>query len=238
MISIGLYGDSFTGVNEQSSMKYHWSTAIANELECTVVNYGAPGSSIYYSYKKFVDTHQNQDLNIFLITDPHRYIKPILLNNAHTFVPNILYLDHVLDKLDKESHRDLRGWFMCSDVEHNLDMIELMLEKIRLLDSNVIFLGSCFSAIDSHRIAKKFGLPKYSLFDIQKYMFKLLNISEYEMHRYLMHESDDLISGHLTPEINEIVANVVLDRMNSGVWNWDLPKIVNFKHNKKDYWNI
>ena len=52
MKSIGLFGDSYTGTVHFPGYQTHWSTLLQIELGAAVTNYGEPGSSLYFSYKK------------------------------------------------------------------------------------------------------------------------------------------------------------------------------------------
>lgn len=240
MKSIGLYGDSFAGSITELSYKYHWSSYLSLEFNCPVKNYGKPGSSIYYSYDIFKQTHIENTINIFLITDPNRYIGEVQFAGTKHFIPSLYALEHIykdkLNKLDEDDYKDLRGWFVSSKEKFNLDMAELMLEDIKRLDNDVIFLSSGFVNNTSEEIFNLFGLPKFNLLDIQNYMFLQFGVKNFEFHNYLPGENRELISGHFTPEINQILAKMFIKRIKEKVWDWVLPEKINFQYPKEMYW--
>jgi hypothetical protein len=53
-----------------------------------------------------------------------------------------------------------------------------------------------------------------------------------------MGESEQLIAGHFTPELNEIVADIILKKIETGVWDWTLPETVSFHHSITDYYKL
>jgi hypothetical protein len=240
-VNIGLYGDSFTGNVNRPAHQYHWSVLLGKELNVTINNYGRKGSPIYYSYKKFIETYKDNDLHIFLVTEPGRYIKEIQFNkNVSEFVPNFESVENYLKsfKQDNLSHdmdertlRDLKGWFISSCDEYNLTVAELMIEKIRNLDNNTIFVPS-FTRGLSHSMRTEQKTYENSLFKIHNFQSDCLGIPKRTWHN----ESQALISGHFTPEVNELFFRIILKRVQTGIWDWTLPEKIEFKHKSTEYY--
>jgi hypothetical protein len=65
---VGVYGDSFA----VEVVKDSWVDKLRTKLNCDVTSYGLSGSSLVYSYSKFMKNYATHDLNIFVLTDPTR----------------------------------------------------------------------------------------------------------------------------------------------------------------------
>ena len=221
MTKIGLYGDSFTGevVSSNSGITYHWSTLLADSIGGELTNFGRAGSSIYYSYRNFLENYNKFDLNIFVISMPDRYIKPITLNQGDiAFIPNIDTLEYFAktNQLSEKEKTHLVGWFISSDEVYHTDMTDLMIDKIVELDPSVVLIPGFKDALSSG-LSRKLG-NAIDLIELQQkqaldYNANLPNlIAHYE-------ENLDIISGHFTPEYNEYLFKVIKTRIDTGIWN-------------------
>ena len=144
MNSIGLFGDSYAGDKNIPSYKWHWSTLLSKELNKPIVNYGKAASSIYYSYEQFVNNYETHDLNIFLVTEPNRYISPVKTTSGEMYITNITYLETKKPEIFiNPAYKDIHGWFIASDHKYNREVAKLFLEKIISLDKNIILIP-CF----------------------------------------------------------------------------------------------
>lgn len=238
-MKIGIFGDSFTNSPGCPSMAYHWSELLANKLDGELDNYGEPGSSVYFSYKRFLENHSKHDLCIFLVSEPNRYIKPIdfgIVNNVHVSGINTL---NALRQFDERLYTNLEGWFICSDNQYNQDMTELMINHITELRKDVILLPS-FANSFSDSLKEKTGLDRFCFSDLIKYQTECLGLKiEHYGNTYFAKESKELIAGHLIPEINYIVFEKILQRININIWDWNLPdpKDIKLKHRTEEYFN-
>lgn len=236
MKSIGIYGDSFTGITESPGFKFHWSSLLAQHYGLELTNYGLPGSPVYYSFNKFKDNFFKHDINIFLVSEPGRYFGKVLMNgNNEEFMPNLNCLINEWDIISKPTAAHLEGWFLCSDDRYNSDMTDLMITYMKTLDPNTIFIPCFFSSI-SQELRKNLGLGiedcLYKLQEKQANYFSFsanVLISKYE-------ENHDIISGHLIPEINEFIFQVILKKINTGLWNWTIPNSIKPKSNFNYLW--
>lgn len=221
MKSIGIFGDSFAGADESySGMQYHWSTLLKNYFNCELVNYGLGGSSVYYSYKQFLHNHKKHDCVIFLVTEPGRYIKPVITKTQQKiFVPNIASIDHIDQtySITEPMVSDLQGWFLASDDTFNIDMSELMLEKILSLQPQTIVIPCFDSSVQNLNL-------DFNLFELQEKQASLFGLTAYELLSNYV-ENYDIISGHFLPEINHIVYENIKNRINNKKWNWTVNKV-------------
>ena len=243
-MKIGIYGDSFAADQNYRpvAIKYHWSTRLTNELNAEITNYGKAGSSVCYSYKKFIETYKDNEFNIFLVTEPGRYVKEIKVNNnLSAFIPTygiaemwvkVLEKEKVSHDVDERMIRDLKGWFMSSCDEFNRDVADLMLDRILLLDPNVL-LVPCFPYSLHNNMKTSLGVGENSLLMLHNFQSKCLGMPE----QIWFNESADLMSGHFTPEINELFYKIILKKIQTGVWDWSLPDKINFKYKVNDYYH-
>ena len=249
-MSIGLYGDSYgcgsLGQWTRNGMKYHWSTLLKQELDIKLTNYSLSGASIYYCYKKFLKFHHLHDTIIFLISWPDRYFKSVNLPSIGG-VQNIVSYEHivnirttcrdVISKEDDVALNDLNGWYKMGDLDYNEDICGLILDSILRIRPDTIFVP-CFGypAVEKSDFLKKQGLFNgQNLTDLYNHQIINLNVmphSEKNSHD----ENSNYISGHLTPEYNEIFYKIISERLKTGKWNWKMPDRVEFGENVKDYY--
>jgi hypothetical protein len=88
-MKIAVYGDSFAcnntrffpsddGLKPESNFGSAWIELLEDELGHSVTNFAIPGSAFMYSYEKFLDNYEKFDINIFVVTSPHRlYVKEL-----------------------------------------------------------------------------------------------------------------------------------------------------------------
>lgn len=229
MKSIGLFGDSFTGQTTTLAYQNHWAVILSSKLKCEVINYGIGGSSVYFSYKEFLKHSNKHFLNIFLITEPSRYIKHVEMEgDRKVYLPNIISMEtQEKNEFINPRYEDLKGWFMASDREYHIDMLELMLKEIKNLDKNCIFIPS-FS-FDEVTLEKFPDIPSFSLFELQKYQAQIYGKNNvFDLVNYY-HETE-LLSGHFVPEMNNWIAEVLYKKVTTGFWDLTIPKPTKFKY--------
>lgn len=79
-MKIAIYGDSFANSQEHNApgdlidRGKSWVEHLSEIHE--VFNFSCSGSSLFYSYKLFLENNKNFDYNIFLITEPNRITLP------------------------------------------------------------------------------------------------------------------------------------------------------------------
>ena len=75
---VAIYGDSFADTKVKSSSKLYtdndnvgWPDIVSQHH--SVANFARGGTSTYYSYQKFLNTHESFDTIIFVVTDYYRW---------------------------------------------------------------------------------------------------------------------------------------------------------------------
>ncbi len=238
MKSIGIFGDSFCGYQPNPSYeKYHWAPLLGKYFNCEIKNYGQPGSSLYYSYQEFIKNYYKQNLNIFLVTNPDRYpVKVRTSKNVKEWVSNIRSLDYIKNtsRIIDPPEVAIRGWFIASDLEYNREMSNLMIDKILNLDSTVIIFPCYFDSLNEEMIIK-LKLDKEMCMDsLQIIQAKAYDVSIETTWDFL--ESEELINGHLCPELNAVFFEIIKNRILTKKWHWDIPENINYKYKLEELW--
>lgn len=234
---IAIYGDSFAVSKLELSSS--WYSLLGKKLNSQVDSYGENGSSVYYSYKKFMESHIHYDRVIFLVTEPSRYYSHVKLTNGDTLhVPGINEIEWMrtnsnLNSVDLDTLDDIEAWYRVTDESYTQDMTALMLDKIESI-REVLFVP-CFPTSFSATRVQKEG-KTISLMELVFRQFELLNRSvEYDL---ITRENPEVISAHFGPEFNEFLANVVYNRMITGEWDFSEYKNVTLRHNTEYYYRI
>lgn len=250
---IGVYGDSYASSNSDYAVK--WYEVLAEKLQGvnltkkqtkrpwyslfkknskieskgekhTVHNYAFAGSSFFYTYQKFMDTCDENDLNIVLVTDPSRYTKFVTLTSIkfNHVVTGEAHIDGIINiysgKLtpkDRNTLVYLRGWFKSADYKYQSEAQDAMLDRMEERHSNTI-IYPCFA--DSFRPSR---LEKHGLSDLTHMhvmWIRQIELLNHDPNTFSKSETGNLC-GHLGPEFNEFFANVVYKRIITGEWNHD-----------------
>lgn len=74
-LKIGIFGDSQANYNPGLLNEKSWVDVLQN-YGYDLINYAEPGSSLYFSYNSFIESHEKFDKVIFLTTDFSRLLLP------------------------------------------------------------------------------------------------------------------------------------------------------------------
>lgn len=249
--SIGIYGDSFGTYSlsgeplfRQKGMSHHWSTLLKEQFKCKLVNYALSGSSVYYSYKKFLETYQLHDLVIFLVTDPFRFIKPLDFSfSKNACITNQLQID-VWRKTKNNSTEDdrllldkLENWFELTDQGYQYDISELLVDRVKSMHNNIVIIP-CYeiSFREEYRNSNNF-IREVNLCSLYYKQMDELNFSDTGMNINWV-ENCEFIAGHLTPEYNKIAYENISFYIKNKYWDWKMPqKPIIDKDNRYRYYN-
>lgn len=223
-MTLGIYGDSFGFKSQHNNHKF-WVKIVAEKLNADYKNYCESSSSLFYSYNLFLKTHNQQKKNIFLITFPYRYTKPITLKitgnkNHHISGPHNVtllkktYTDLSNAELDMLTLHEY--WFMLMDEEFYKTAQELLVNDILNKRPDTIIIP-CFSESLTLQQLNDIGLSRdenlNQLVDLQcRSLGKKRDWSTYDDNR-------EILNGHLTPELNEILGQLVYNRIINGSWD-------------------
>lgn len=235
-MKIGIYGDSFACSHKEST-QIAWFNLLPNIIpNSNMICYGMGATSVYYSYKMFLETYTNFDQIIFLVTEPNRYTKLVELANTRQYFANISHVETLREKynlrgVDDEILENLKGWFICADDEYNLDMTELMLQNMEKLHDNILFYPCFSNALKPERLTKLGLEQNQSAIDILYRQSQLLARPNYDC----AYENVYKISCHFTEEFNMFFAELLAAKIMNNVWNFDRLNDVQLLHDTSYY---
>lgn len=225
-MNIAIYGDSWGSLKLNEPHSYlGWPEILNNQLNIKVFNFSVVGSSLYYSYKKFINSYKYYDVNIFLMTSPGRlYIPdmPVYADSAKhvSGLSNVLERKEFLKKANidrpvKEHIEKINDalelyYVYLHNHERDKDFGNALMFYAKSLTNNTIFIP-CFEHTDY----------PVSLIDIYDMENRVTGISE----KYLLKgiQMNSIVNGkclrdnrvcHLTKRNNEILAEKIIDAIN------------------------
>lgn len=241
---IGIYGDSWA----DPFHGHDFNSLLTGQAWCRRFSnadiYAKGGSSIYYSYKLFMQTYERYSKIIFVATNPGRWHVPIKAQGQEFYLNSPGTVRHfrehgykkinvtMTSELDKQL-RVLEDWYTeLSDFDTDQDLCSLMIEKIQSTRPDAVIVSSHnagwfnnWSMLDRYYMpmCRSFG-PYYSQKVIDNFG--------------VMPYSEKNLVCHMTEETNEIVYNHMLYRLTHGVWPEDTVFTVQHRHQPDYYWEI
>ena len=141
-MKIAIYGDSYGSmrpVNKTLNPKLAWFDLLQNYGH--VINYAVGGSSLYYSYKMFLEHNNKYDKNIILGSLPARLYAPNLawhhINNSIIDFSNI-WMNHGLNKEEINAFILYYKHIYNKIEEHD---IRLLIEKELRTKPNTLYIS-------------------------------------------------------------------------------------------------
>jgi hypothetical protein len=241
-MKIGVYGDSFADTTETPSLDFAWYNQLANLIpNSTVTSYGLGSTSVYYSYKKFLETYMEFDIIIFVVTEPGRYTKRIEnIVNADRYFHNLHFVEYflqnnILSSSDAKLLNRLKSWFIMNDDEYNIDMSELMLRDMETVTNTKIIFFPCFNTSMTQERRMKCEIPNHISFtDLLTKQLNLFGIGS--LSYATPKENENTIACHLTTEYNHAVATMFCKKILENVWDWSLLEDIKLVHAKDHYY--
>lgn len=237
-MKIAVYGDSFAEYNPQGKFP-GWPERLAEKMNAEVSIFGKAGTSVLFSYRKFLENYKDYDLNIVLITDPFRYPKAIELSgNKEVYAVNYANIEnhrknYAQSQLDHKILDNLEGWFISMDETLYQLFAELATKDMASMRNNTIFYP-CFTCSWGPDFYKTLGLrPDRDLFSIRDNVFKRIGV---EPNNFT--ENNLVISNHFSPELNESFANFLLTKINTNEWDFDMLFNTELTHPASYYFNM
>lgn len=222
---LGIFGDSFSASDDPRS----WPIQLMKSLKCDEYhNYSKSGTSLYYSYKLFLDHYKKYDIIIFTVTDPLRYTKPFIINNETNYICNVYMIHRILVKykawfkhniIEQNKIKRLENWFLFQDQDYTEDMHGLMLSRIYELAPTTIFLP-CFnqSFVGTDRLTFP-HTATHNLYDYCKKQGQAVGVNK--LNNYKFQQTSNLIC-HLSEEYNQAICNMIYKSLQTGQLDWKL----------------
>jgi hypothetical protein len=217
---IGIYGDSYAEPGDS------WVDYLDSNFLC----FNKGGSSIDYSYHKFLETHKQFDRIIFIVSSFDRGSIFTLENNKPIHIA--FYQDADIEDIkfsntDKMDRTELRSFKKYN--RKIWPFIENEIKKIKNYDSNFVYHNAYIDSIlyqrpDAH-IVYAFPFPNRS--DVG-----MINISRLDWDHLNLSEHDDFRICHMSNAQNQEFANYMIQHMNGNI------DIHNTFKNAKDHYTI
>jgi len=186
-------------------------------------NYSCGGSSLFYSYQRFILKYQEYDKVIFLVTCPGRISVTEGDQSEECFNVTSVekYLEHCFDVNRKIKLNAIRDYFICvkNDTFDNL-VHKLLIEDISRKHKDILMIP-CFahSGIDSQ-------IPLIAITRFEADFWKMEEVMPWSNTAY------DARKGHMCEENNLMLGQEIYGWIKTG--NYNLSR-VNFKTPTKEF---
>ena len=229
-MKIAIYGDSFGNsmINDtveridRNTRGKAWVELLADDYDVT--NFAHTGSSLFYSYKLFLENNQKFDYNIFLVTESNR----ITLPDEFDIPPltkhiNLSFVDSLKHTYSSNATSDSRLTYIISALEsyyaivhndHAVDIFHnLMLENINRINQNTIIIPCFNDSIPNTEVSLN-SISGYEFYDSKvMYYLKEKNYCNFtpiedENGKWTY---NDYRKCHLNEENNKILFNLIND---------------------------
>lgn len=225
-MKLGIYGDSYADAKNKSS-SICWYNILAKKIsnDVEISNHAEAGSSLYFSYKKFLETQHQYDFVIFLVTEPHRYPVKFLPKKAkiNGHITSIPHIENILTNFSKELNQEekiflhnLKGWFKASDQSYNLEIADVLLNNVEQIRTDTIIYPCFFQSFTRERFIKYKLDP--DLHPMHSFWIRQMDLLNIDIKNFTAIEKDTL-AGHLTPEYNEYIAKMFLSKIKTGIYD-------------------
>jgi len=251
MTTLGIYGDSLAD-------DYHWSdhhikkpltasawTQLLSQHYRRCKNHAAAGSSLYYSYKRFLETHEKYDHVLFVATVPGRWpgeltvpgcARPLVCAH-HDEIRELLADGYKFTPSQRDCVEALPSWFLHTRVdEYEHSMHKLMKEDVKRLRPDALVIDIIENK-HSHGV---------TLNDIRMVMVKTMMPSLVRpgdssktifenTRRQGWREREEHQICHMSPEVNRMVYLEMKRALDLGIWDPVVPEYCVHPHPWEHY---
>lgn len=204
-MKLAIYGDSYFdpkhGHNDPTLEKYAWVNLLKEHYD--VIIFGKVASGVYYSFKKFLDTHSDFDRIIFGATVSARWGHGFDVNGKERHFNNLMatknflnsnlnqYPDHLIKQI--KALNDYYNYLV--DLEHTNIMKNLMVDEVKRIRPDAIIMDIGHD-------------PIFYYIELQKKYFGISK--EYPLEIRCV--------CHFTKEFNQALYRNVLNKLSTGDW--------------------
>jgi hypothetical protein len=217
-MKIGIYGDSFANFKGHYATTLQWEDHLNTIMpDTTTVNYGLSGSSLYYSYEKYVNAKHLYDKNIFVVTGPWR-----AFFRGFEYVHGADAVDHFLAGFNEYSDEDIlhlnaiRDYYLyLMDGGERGAMHKLMYNEI-IKDKNTLIIRA-FDGVASYSTDTNIPLNLVANLDNHAVSGDIMDFRKYA----------DLRGNHLNQHNCKILASKISNWIQTG--EFDMQTIKEFR---------
>ena len=254
MSKVVIYSDSWSDPTVRYSSdpidNLIWTDILRDNHDIT--NYARAGTSIYYSYRKFLDTHKDFDKIIFVVTDYYRWFHLVHTKTLkspwgdyyHSFAgPGMIeywkkdpmYRKHVAkDSRLSLTLNALTNYFgFLNNEEFDKDICSLMLDDVYRKRPDTIFIqGGIFPQFHP-LVNPDTALAKFALSWIKNWPDFEQQVKE----GYGFFPWKELRTiGHFSKEVNQAIAVAVNEALITGKWDPSIPDFIPAEHADFNYY--
>lgn len=261
MVSLGIFGDSYATPYYNKVRDYAWLYNLSGYKSTT---YGMSGTSVFYSYQKFLENHHRFERNIFCVTESRRYPDNIIksdFNEKYYSIPNYFHAEELLkDSTYKKSHnkiKALKDLYFYFDNDFLKTFTELMLAHVKSIRPDTLMI-SCFWNFNKEH-THIFNSAGDNSLTIQSYQFNMIEsiikkskyipvfpgpISKKDVERHgiyydtMINPETDNVTCHLSKEMNQVFAKDVSHALETGIWNPEPPDYIPHEQDLSFYYNL
>jgi hypothetical protein len=220
MSSLAIFGDSYADPRTGELGELSWVDLIDRKNLFNTKNFSHTGSSLWYSYKLFLNHHQEFDKIIFLVTAPNRITLPIDSNlkvwNHLNYQQAKVYVD-MTESIQQKHYKLIVDYYEHIHDSHKDDsMHRLMIDSIMKIRPDAI-VYPCFD-FDY--------IKEFPLYNITKFEDQYIGITDSKRIELYKNGIRDSRSCHMTEANNGVVADMFLSRLDDIKSNLDLGKLV------------
>lgn len=206
-MNIAIYGDSFADYKHASNNKKTWMHFLEDKLNSKITCFANSGSGLYFSVKKYLETNQNFDKIIFVVTIPGRlYVPQVGTTNVH--ISNIVRARFVSENSRNLTEKNIYSAALnyllnIQNYEEELFKHYCMLDRIIRSDS-LLLVPVCSESLECY--------SGTTLNDVS-----LIDSEHYDIDQNLI---NDLRCCHMNQRNNEIFADKIYEWIISGKFNF------------------
>ena len=206
-MKVAIFGDSYGVVLPEGNNTLSWVGIISDKF--SVDNFSESSSSLYYSYRKFLESYKNYDKIIFLITNPGRIFLEKCNIRKHISHYDLAkyYRDRAETHEDKLILEAAKNYYLyVMNEEYDQCMHNLMVKNTKNLHPSILLIPCFQNSIP--------GQHNNCLFDACKLdwdYYKLKNVNNYNDNRH----------SHMNEINNQLLAKEVKQWLDFGEFNLD-----------------
>ena len=238
-MKIALFGDSY-GVGSNNNVR-HWFDIVCERLNLDSANFSENGSSLYYSYNKFLEHQEYYDKVVFILTGPHRFPVQVSIQGKLMHIPGLPAIDNIermenLSREDIETIKNLKSWILISDPDFSRTVQYLLVKDILSKRKDTVLIPVFRDSLNE-QLLEESGLQSNSnMVAVLKNQLESLNYASNEYIFMKYYENENLMTGHFTEEVNKLFSEVFYERLITGSWkSFDFGK-VNHQHSFDNYY--
>lgn len=223
---IGVFGDSFADSNPSELFNEEqeilpWPLLLGKIANDKVISYASSGTSIWYSYKKFIASYKKFDRIVFCYSEPSRWpnINEMFspnFNLHHVRIP--INAKFVPDELKDTANILINAYPILHDLELDKFLFKSIFDSVNKIctDNNIQLVNILSFEGSNNRLNIDIFNTENSLLinlarvSINELLRKNHNEEENEIHRRITEEPDRRFC-HLSPHNNKVLANIVYE---------------------------